>query len=271
MGPVQRLICFGGNGFVGQAILKAALLSYPEMEIIGVCRSGKIKDEMHNLVDTEGYQDRVKWMKGDISTFLSQKSPPTPSKIDGSEDQEWLEKVDDTTGVISCVGMFASSNETMRTMNGDANKALIETMKIAGAGRMVFISAFEVEDMLPFPLIPGYFQGKRMAEEAVRKEFGKNGTVLQPGMVYGTRALKGVNIPLWLVGKPLEALFSAPIFNQLQHRIPVFGKLVFSPPISVDAVAKVAVRAATGNLFSPGTDGTNVMDIDAISTEAAKA
>lgn len=259
---IRRLVCVGGNGFVGQAIIKATLLSYPEVEVIGVCRSGKIKDGMHNLVDTTGYKDRVQWMKGDISALITS---------DESVKQEWEEMVDETTGVISCVGMFALSNETMRVMNGDANKALIERVKGAGAEHMVFVSAFEVEDKLPFPLIPGYFQGKRMAEAAVKKEFGSKGTILQPGMVYGTRVQGGVSIPLGAIGKPLEALFSAPVLNQLQHTIPFIGKLAFSPPLSVTDIATVAARAATGNLSSPNEGDTTVLDIEAISREAEEA
>ena len=35
-------------------------------------------------------------------------------------------------------------------------------------------------------VIPGYFEGKRIAEAAVNQEFGADGAILQPGMVYGT-------------------------------------------------------------------------------------
>jgi nucleoside-diphosphate-sugar epimerase len=260
---VRRLICFGGNGFVGQAIMKAALTHSNVEEIIGVCRSGKIKDNMHNLTETKGYKDRVQWVKGDISALISRSES-------GTDPETWEGLVDESTGVISCVGMFALSNDTMRMMNGDANKALVETVKRAGAERMVFISAYEVEDKLPIPLIPGYFQGKRMAENAVKEEFGKKGTILQPGMVYGTRVQGGTNIPLGMIGKPLEALFSAPGLNQLQHVIPFIGKLAFSPPVSVSDVATAAVLAATGGLSSPNPEGATVLDIQAITTEASK-
>ena len=130
--------------------MKAALAQSSVEEIIGVCRSGKIKDNMHDLVETAGYKDRVKWMKGDISTLITRSGSATDSK---AEVEEWEGMVDESTGVISCVGMFALSNDTMRQMNGDANKALVETVKRAGAEHMVFISAYEVEDKLPFPLI----------------------------------------------------------------------------------------------------------------------
>jgi nucleoside-diphosphate-sugar epimerase len=246
--------------------MKAALAQSSVEEIIGVCRSGKIKDNMHDLVETAGYKDRVKWMKGDISTLITRSGSATDSK---AEVEEWEGMVDESTGVISCVGMFALSNDTMRQMNGDANKALVETVKRAGAEHMVFISAYEVEDKLPFPLIPGYFQGKRMAERAVKEEFGSKGAILQPGMVYGTRVQGGTNIPLGMIGKPLEALFRAPLLNQLQHTIPFIGKLAFSPPVSVSDVAAAAVRAATGNLAAPNPEGVTVLDIEAITAEGS--
>lgn len=236
---VSKLIVFGGNGFVGSAIIAAALKTKGVTQIIGVCRSGALKSEMHGLTSVAGYADKVKWIKGDISELISPNPPNSP--------QEWEAEVENA-GVISCVGMFDSSNDVMRQMNGDANKALAETVKGAKTAHMVYISAFEVENDLPIKVIPGYFEGKRMAEEAVKQEFGAEGAILQPGMVYGTRVQNGVSIPLGLIGAPLEALFSLPGLNQLQHKLPVIGKLACSPPVNVHDVANTAVKAAMGEL-----------------------
>jgi nucleoside-diphosphate-sugar epimerase len=270
MSAVRKLCVFGGNGFVGQAIVKYALAAFPDLQVIGISRSG-VKDTMHDLDSSNA---RLQWMKGDIAALMNDDASTAGSETPNAVAQEWMKEIDSTTGVISCVGMFATSNDVMRQMNGDANRALIETVKNAGAAHMVYVSAYEVEKHLPFKVIPGYFEGKRIAERAVHEHFGSKGTILQPGMVYGTRVQGGAKIPLGVIGKPLEALFTAPLLNQLQHSIPYIGKLAFSPPVSVHDVAKAAVRAATGTRPLPteaaekggeeGVGGAFVMDIEKI-------
>ena len=80
----------------------------------------------------------------------------------------------------------------MKQINGDANAALASISSEKGALRFVYMSAFEVENELPINLLPGYFEGKRLAEGAVAKYFpNKRGVILQPGMVYGERIHKG--------------------------------------------------------------------------------
>ncbi|KAG0449293.1 hypothetical protein HPP92_027410 [Vanilla planifolia] len=74
------------------------------------------------------------------------------------------------------------------------------------------------------------------------------GVILRPGFIHGTRQVGGIKIPLGVVGSPLEMI--------LQHakplsKVPVFGPL-FTPPVSVAAVSRVAVRAATDQVFPPG-------------------
>jgi nucleoside-diphosphate-sugar epimerase len=255
MTGVSRIIVFGGNGFVGSAIIAAALKRPGVEKIIGVCRSGALNSEMHGLTKVPGYNDKVEWMKGDISQLGSSKSAKAA--------QEWEGEVAENTGVISCVGMFDTSNDVMRNMNGGANKCLVEVAKRSKAAHMVYISAYEVENDLPFRVIPGYFEGKRIAEEAVHQEFGEHGAILQPGMVYGTRVHNGLSIPLGLLGAPLEALFTLPGLDQLQHKLPVIGKLVCSPPVSVHHVAQTAVMAATGELLGE-EDRARVLSIDDI-------
>ena len=238
--PVSKLIVFGGNGFVGSAIIASALKNPAIEKVYSVCRSGALKSEMHGIKSISGYEDKIEWMKGDISKLEMSNS--------ARETQEWEGEVAESTGVISCVGMFDVSNDIMRKMNGDANKALAETVKRAGAAHMVYISAYEVEKEFPFKVLPGYFEGKRIAEAAVSSEFGSMGAILQPGMIYGTRVQNGMSIPLGLIGKPLEVLFSLPGLNQL-HKLPIIGRLAFSPPVNVHDIAKASVLAATGGLL----------------------
>lgn len=49
-------------------------------------------------------------------------------------------------------------------------------------------------------VLPGYFQGKKRAEDALAASFPTSGVVLRPGFIHGTRYVAGVGIPLSLVG-----------------------------------------------------------------------
>ncbi|CAG7911545.1 unnamed protein product [Brassica rapa] len=74
------------------------------------------------------------------------------------------------------------------------------------------------------------------------------GIILRPGFIYGTRSVGNMKIPLGVFGSPMEmVLQQAKPLNQL----PLVGPL-FTPPVNVESVAKVAVRAATDPVFPPG-------------------
>lgn len=76
----------------------------------------------------------------------------------------------------------------------------------------------------------------------------KSDVILRPGFIYGNRRVGSMEVPLGVIGSPLEML--------LQHakpltQIPLVGPLL-TPPVNVTAVAKVAVRAAIDPVFPPG-------------------
>lgn len=100
---------------------------------------------------------------------------------------------------------------------------------------------------------------------------------MRPGFIHGTRRVGSMKLPLGLIGSPLEMVrlhfcsylslslstFFIPLkpcpiddMQVLQHtkalnQIPLIGPLL-TPPVSVNAVAKVAVRAAIDPVFPPG-------------------
>ena len=196
--PISRLLIFGGNGFVGQAVAKAALSA--GLEVIGLCRRGGVGDYMHDLNKHPEFS-KMCWEKADLTQ-------------EPHSDQSWTKLIDHSTAVVSCVGMFSRSNEEMKNVNGYANISLAKTASEHGALRFVYVSAYPVENDLPFKLVPGYFEGKRLAESGVEQYFpNKRGVVLQPGMVYGTRIQNGTSIPLNLIGGPLETLFELPLIG----------------------------------------------------------
>ena len=49
-------------------------------------------------------------------------------------------------------------------------------------------------------VLPGYFQGKKRAEDALAAAFPTSGVALRPGFIQGTRYVAGIGIPLQLVG-----------------------------------------------------------------------
>lgn len=65
--------------------------------------------------------------------------------------------------------------------------------------------------------------------------------------MYGTRAVSAdVSVPLGLLGRPLELALDNAVANKLRAAVPGMLALL-APPISVDAVAKAALKVAEGN------------------------
>jgi len=62
---ITKLLVFGGNGFVGQAVVKAALdAGIPE--VVGLSRRGAPDDFMHDLDKHPSYAKNLKGQKADI-------------------------------------------------------------------------------------------------------------------------------------------------------------------------------------------------------------
>ena len=109
-----------------------------------------------------------------------------------------------------------------------------------------------------FVLCCRYFEGKRRAEQALLETFPEPGTgvVLRPSFIYGHRkvALRNplspsseaaLDVPLNLLGRPLELLLSNPLADKLRNVLPGM-QAPLAPPISVSDVAAAAVLVAEG-------------------------
>jgi uncharacterized protein YbjT (DUF2867 family) len=81
----MKIIVFGGNGYLGQRIVKSALKW--GINVVSINRSG----EPSNF-DAHSYKARVEWLKGDIF-----------------QPKQWDSYLSDCSGVISCVGAFGSN------------------------------------------------------------------------------------------------------------------------------------------------------------------
>lgn len=223
-GP-QNLVVIGGSGYVGTRIIRQALRQ--GHKVTSISRSGGPPAGVTPAHELEG----TEWVRGDATT-----------------PEVWA-RVKDADGIISALGIITGSNERMRAINGDANIGLIRAAASGGVKRFVYVSAAEYG--VVERLLPGYFEGKRAAENEIEKLFGAHGTILRPGMVYGTRQVGRVKLPLWLLGAPLEVIGASKPGSSLRSALGYFGG-VLTPAIDVDDVAAAAVAAATSDSGSGG-------------------
>lgn len=217
--PSEKLLVLGGNGFVGSHVCQEALNH--GLSVASLSRSGRSSIN-------EVWADKVDWRQGNL------RAPET-----------FKDALDGVTSVISCVGGFGSKS-FMYKINGTANINAIRASAEKGVKRFVYISAADF-GFVNY-ILQGYYEGKRAAETELLTRFAYGGVILRPGFIYGTRRVGSMKLPLGVIGSPLEMI--------LQHakpltQVPLVGPLL-SPPVSVNAVAKVAVRAATDPVFPPG-------------------
>ncbi|KAG8381963.1 hypothetical protein BUALT_Bualt05G0027200 [Buddleja alternifolia] len=215
----EKLLVLGGNGFVGSHICKEALNR--GLDVGSLSRSGRSSIQ-------ESWANNVTWHQGDLFSTDS-----------------WKDALKGVTSIISCVGGFGS-NSQMYKINGTANINAIRAASEEGVKRFVYISAADFG--LVNYLLQGYYDGKRAAETELLTRYPYGGVILRPGFIYGTRKVGSMQLPLGVIGSPLEmVLQNAKKLNQ----VPLVGPL-FTPPVNVTAVARVAVRAATDPVFPPG-------------------
>lgn len=210
----QKILVLGGNGFVGTAICKLAVAQ--GISVVSLSRSGRPSI-------LESWVDQVTWISGDV--FLT----------------EWDSLLDGVQAVISTLGMIGP-NDQMERINADANIIAANAAKKAGVQKFIYVSVHDY-NLPEFALNNGYFAGKRKAEAEILAAFPNTGTILRPGFIYGKRRFNGVDIPLDIVGEPVErVLAAAASLTRPLQKLPA-SDLLLAPPTSVDDVAVAAVRA----------------------------
>ncbi|GAB4834782.1 hypothetical protein Ancab_033050 [Ancistrocladus abbreviatus] len=211
----ERLVVLGGSGFVGSAICKAAVSK--GIEVIGLSRSGRPSY-------TDPWVDQVSWIPGDVFYV------------------NWDEVLPGATAVVSTLGGFGNE-EQMKRINGEANVVSVTAAKDYGVPKFILISVHDY-NLPSFLLQSGYFTGKRKAEAEVLSKYPNSGVVLRPGFIYGKRRVDGFEIPLDLIGEPLENLLrAAENFIQPLKSLPA-SDVLLAPPISVNDVALATINAA---------------------------
>lgn len=241
MARENNVLVLGGSGYVGSNVVQEALRK--GCTVFSLSRSGKPTN------CKEDWVEKVTWISGDA---LAEPN---------DELQNVLQK---SKGVISCVGGFGS-NAFMEKICGDVTIAGAQHAQQAGVPNFAFISAHDYKKFPQFLLRSGYFNGKRRAEAEISRLFKGRGTVLRPGMVYGTRRVGNWKLPLGLVGLPLELITNnGPV--QSLNRIPVLGSLLEAalvPPVPVTAVARAAVEAVLAETVEEA-DEARIIDIEGI-------
>uniref|UniRef100_A0A1J3D8S1 Uncharacterized protein, chloroplastic n=1 Tax=Noccaea caerulescens TaxID=107243 RepID=A0A1J3D8S1_NOCCA len=231
----ERVVVLGGNGFVGSAICKAAINN--GIEVVSVSRSGR-----PNYQDS--WLDQVTWVTGDVF-YLN-----------------WDEVLLGSTAVVSTIGGFGNE-EQMKRINGEANVTAVNAAKDFGVPKFVLITVHDY-NLPPFILSSGYFTGKRSAEAELLSRYPNSGVVLRPGFIYGKRKVNGFEIPLDLVGEPLDKIYDgAKSFIRPLRSLPA-SDLFLAPPVNVDDLALSVINAVKDDDFF------GIFTIEQIKEAAAK-
>ncbi|KAM0935682.1 putative NAD(P)-binding domain, NAD(P)-binding domain superfamily [Dioscorea sansibarensis] len=205
----EKIVVLGGSGFVGTAICKAAVSK--GIEVVSLSRSGRPSY-------SDSWVDQVTWVAGDV--FYAR----------------WDEVLVGATAVVSTLGGFGNE-EQMKKINGEANVLAVNAAKDYGVSKFILISVHDY-NLPSFLLSTGYFTGKRKAESEVLAKYPRSGVVLRPGFIYGKRKVDGFEIPLELIGEPLERFLAVvENFTKPLSSLPA-SDLLLAPPIK-EAASKV--------------------------------
>lgn len=127
--PPDKIVLFGGNGYVGQNMIRVALqLGY---DVISISRTGSPKKIPKDF-------SKVTWVEGDLL---------------GNRDQ-WKSHLENAKCACSTVGAFGS-NAYMEKVNGDANINAISACLSAGVQRFTYVST--VDNNLPEFILSGIY------------------------------------------------------------------------------------------------------------------
>lgn len=90
------------------------------------------------------------------------------------------------------------------------------------------------------------------------------GVVLRPGFIYGKRRIDGIEIPLDIIGEPVERILQAvENFTKPLSSLPA-SDILLAPPVSVDDVALAVINAVSDD------DVFGIFTIEQIKEAAAK-
>jgi nucleoside-diphosphate-sugar epimerase len=237
----------GGSGFVGSRVTKSLVES--GNAVTAVSKSGTAPA----WAAGEAWVNDVTWVKND---FTRGARAALESAI-GEPD-----------ALVSCVGAVGFDRQQLILANGKANAEIAKVAaKMPGLKNVVYVSVSnEVDESVgwltgrslrsnSWRWGEGYFEGKRQAEAAF-SSLDATTCFIKPTFIYGGDSFElfppRVNNGY---GSGVEELLSNDIIKKIADVAPGLIKVALRPPVSVDAVAGAAAKAAVGSV-SGSLDGT---------------
>jgi len=256
---------FGGSGFIGRRICEV-LVQVGGCDVCSISRSGKPP----SYYCDPSWSDKVQWISYDLEQEDGDDSSDTAKK-------QLLEHIGAIDSAISCIGgihptpewkqLFGLGFDDDRLLkeNGQWNEQVCDISKEAGAESFVLMSpSYETSKALEGP-IPGYCDGKRQAESKAAAVFGANQTIiLGPHLVYGGKRFPTVGrvYRAFVESFPAKAYVGVNDFLRNLSVAPLddwVEKMIFSSPVLVESVARVASAGALGqiskSMVGPRTQG----------------
>lgn len=215
----NKIVLFGGNGFVGTAIAEELVAS--NAQVVCVSRTGVMPAQLKN----QAWAEQVEWHQGDALH-------PEHAVFD------------DAQAVVALVGsppiptFSKRAFENQLMMNSEPNLAVIKALTDSNTRRLVLLSAHIPKVMQTDKF--AYAKGKRLCEEAAEQFANRSADhtaiVLKPSGIYGVRYTKaGKPINLAVIMRPIAALQGG-LPDSISQFLP-------ESLVSIKAVAKVAARS----------------------------
>lgn len=136
----NRLVIFGGSGFVGKAIARAGLAA--GLKVASVSRSGKPKD-------LEEWMHEVEWIKGDAF-----------------QPDSWRDELKDEDVVVDAVGILLENKAKGITYDRFHYQVAAITSAEARAAKVAGYAYVSAKHWVPF-FLKGYLEAKLKAEKRV--------------------------------------------------------------------------------------------------------
>ena len=208
LSTVDTLIVFGGTGFVGSAVLKAALSSHESLQIIVVSRRSEPPAYYRSDPILSKGSNRLFFVAGDLVRQSQAELQQALYPWTRNPHNRFL-------GCISCVGVITPfDNHNMEVTNGDANilgYKICRTLPGNNNHKFVVMTRDPTNwndwwYICP-SFNPGYFDGKRKIESFLSSDIEHQGLAVcfRAGYVVGIRrTIPGISKQISWIYVPLQ-------------------------------------------------------------------